>query len=177
MNKMTLAKEIKSAVETLVKEDCGCSTIKLDEKLAVCIGWASGYNTKDIDVIHSEKNPTFCINAGIKVWTSDSLRTDYDFINSPYYEDGSVWDTDCTISPHEKYEVLADYLLKEYKSLLKFEIEDDGKIIKHKKLWVCERCLRAIESREGALETCEHEENQLPCDWCGEESEVLYELI
>lgn len=177
MNKNTLAKEIKSAVEWLIKEDCGCSTIKLDEKLAVCVGWASGYNTKDIDVIHSEENPSFCINAGIKVWTSDSLRTDYDFINSPYYEDGSVWDTDCTISPHEKYEVLADYLLKEYESLLKFEIEDDGKIIKHKKLWVCERCLYAIESREGDMVTQIHRNNAQTCDWCGEEFDELYELI
>ena len=63
MNKVTLAKEIKSAVEWLKKEDCGCSTIKLDEKLAVCVGWLGGYNTKDIDVLHSEENPTWCINA------------------------------------------------------------------------------------------------------------------
>ena len=177
MNKTTLAKEIKSAVEWLKKEDCGCSTIKLNEKLAVCVGWASGYNTKDIDVIHSEENPSFCINAGIKVWTSDSLRTDYEFINAPYYENGEVWDTDCTISTHEEYEVLAEYLLKEYKEMLKFEIEKDGKIVAHKNLWVCERCLRAIESREGFLETCTHNENQLPCDWCKEENYTLYELI
>lgn len=177
MKTKELAKEIKKTVEFLVKEDCGCSTIKLDEKLAVCVGWLGGYNTKDIDVIHSEENPTWCINAGIKVWTSDSLRTDYEFINAPYYENGEVWDTDCTVSPYENYEMLADYLLTEYKTLSQFEIEDDGKIIGHKKLWVCERCLRAIESREGALETCEHEENQLPCDWCGEEEDILYELI
>ena len=177
MNKNTLAKEIKSAVEWLIKEDCGCSTNKLDEKLAICVGWSEGYDVNDKDAIHSRENPTWCINVGIKVWTSDSLRTDYDFINSPYYEDGSVWDTDCTISPHEKYEVLAEYLLKEYKEMLNFEIEDDGKIIGHKNLWVCEKCLYAIESHEGDMATCSHKENYLPCDWCGEEYDTLYELI
>lgn len=177
MNKTTLAKEIKSAVEWLEKEDCGCSTIKLDEKLAVCIGWASGYNTKDIDVIHSHENPTWCINAGIKVWTSDSLRTDYEFINAPYYENGAVWDTDGSVSPHENYEMLADYLLTEYKTLSQFEIEDDGKIIGHKNLWVCERCLRAIESREGDMVTQIHRDESQTCDWCGEEFDELYELI
>lgn len=177
MNKNTLAKEIKTAVKLLVKEDCGCSTIKLDEKLAVCVGWLDGYNTKDIDVIHSNENPTWCINAGIKVWTSDSLRTDFDFINSPYYEDGAVWDTDGRISPHENYEMLAEYLLKEYKEMLKFDIDDDGKIVGHKNLWVCDRCLRAIESREGDLVTKIHSNDTQKCDWCGEEYDTLYELI
>ena len=178
MNKTTLAKEIKSAVEWLKKEDCGCSTNKLDEKLAICVGWSEGYDVNDKDAIHSRENPTWCINVGIKVWTSDMLRTDYNFINSPYYENGEVWDTDCTISFNENYNMLTDYLLQEYENLSKFEIEDDGKIIKHKNLWVCEHCLRAIESREGTLETCMHNENQLPCDWCGENNDIiLYELI
>ena len=177
MKTKELAKEIKKTVEFLVKENYGCSTIKLDEKLAICVGWSEGYDVNDKDAIHSRENPTWCINAGIKVWTSDSLRTDYDFINAPYYENGEVWDTDCTISPHEKYEVLAEYLLKEYKEMLNFEIEDDGKIIGHKNLWVCEKCLYAIESREGDMATCSHKENYLPCDWCGEEYDTLYELI
>ena len=43
MTKQELAKEIKSAVEWLINEDCGCSTIKLDDKLAVCVGWLDGY--------------------------------------------------------------------------------------------------------------------------------------
>ena len=49
MNKNTLAKEIKSAVEWLIRENCGCSTIKLDEKLAVCVGWSEGYDV-NVDV-------------------------------------------------------------------------------------------------------------------------------
>lgn len=88
-----------------------------------------GYDISDTGVIHSKSEPTFCVNAGIKVWTSDSLRTDYDWINSPYFEDGAVWDTDVTISRNEDYETLADYLLKEYESMLEYDIACDGKII------------------------------------------------
>ena len=83
LNKQKLVKEIKSSVEWLINEDCGCVTIKLDDTLAVCVGWSDGYDVTDTDVIHSKQSPTWCINAGIKVWTSDSMRTDYDFINSP----------------------------------------------------------------------------------------------
>ena len=99
MTKQKLAKEIKYAVEWLIKEDCGCVTIKLDDTLAVCVGWSDGYDVTDTDVIHSKQSPTWCINAGIKVWTSDSMRTDNDFINSTNYDDTEdVWDTDVAIS-------------------------------------------------------------------------------
>ena len=112
MKKQELAQEIKSAVEWLIKEDCGCSTIKLDDRLAVCVGWSDGYNESDEMVIHSKGSPTFCINAGIKVWTSDDLRTDFDWINGPYKEDGEVLDNDCSVSPNEDYENLAELFLK-----------------------------------------------------------------
>lgn len=178
MNKLTLTKKLRTAVEQLAKDDLGCFTFKLDDRLAICVGWLNGYDKEDTNVIHSNTDLTYGINVGIKVWTSDSLLTDYEFINSPYYENGEVWDTDCSISPKENYVALVDYLLEEYATLSKFEIEKDGKIIGHKNLWVCEHCLRAIESREGNLTTCMHDENQLPCDWCGEENaDILYELI
>jgi hypothetical protein len=57
--------------------------------------------------------------------------------------------------------------------------------MEEKTLLVCERCLWAIESREGKQMTIKHyidpedeEEQQHHCDWCGnEENYVLYELI
>lgn len=181
MTKQELAKKIKEAVEWLINEDCGCVTIKLDDTFAVCVGWLDGYDITDTGAIHSKQDPTWCINAGIKVWTSDSMRTDYDFINSPYYEDnGDVWDTDVSISPFENYEKLADFFLIEYEAMLKFEIEDDGKITGHKNLWVCEHCLAAIESREGNQATLKYyvDENESKCDWCEECGFCeLYELI
>lgn len=120
---------LKEQVKYYENDNCGCSTFKLDDTLAICIGWADGYDVSDTNVIHSNSEPTFCVNAGIKVWTSDSLRTDYDWINSPYFEDGSVWDTDVTISQGEDYSALADYFLKEYDSMLEYDIARDGKII------------------------------------------------
>ena len=53
-------------------------------------------------------------------------------------------------------------------------------MMEHKNLWVCEHCLMAIESREGNQATLKHyidEDEETPCDWCGEPSDVLYELI
>lgn len=129
MTKETLAKEIQYAVKWLIEEDCGCSTIKLDDRLAVCIGWSDGYDPNDAWGIHSKESPTFCITAGIKVWTSDYLRTDFDWINSPYYSNGDVWCDDLTVSSDNNYETIVEWFWKEYQTLSKFEISEDGLIL------------------------------------------------
>ena len=52
--------------------------------------------------------------------------------------------------------------------------------MKHENLWVCEHCLMAIECHEGNQAMLKHyidEDEETPCDWCGESSDVLYELI
>ena len=182
MKKQELAQEIKAAVEWLIKEDCGCSTIKLDDRLAVCVGWSDGYDEKDETVIHSKESPTYCINAGIKVWTSDDLRVDFDWINSPYDGNGEVWNDDCSISPNENYEKLAEYFLIEYETLSAMTIAKDGKILR-KTMWICEHCLMAIEAHEGKQATMEHyidedDEQESKCDWCEESGfDTLYELV
>lgn len=126
----SLANEIKDAVEWLKENQEGCSTIKLDNRLAVCVGWLDGYNPNNNSVIHAEDDPTWAINAGIKVWTSDSMRTDFGYINAPYDADtGDVWDTDVSISPDEDYASLVSYFEKEYDKMKEYEIEKDGKIV------------------------------------------------
>lgn len=127
--KNKLSHFLKEQVKYYEADGVGCSTFKLDDTLAVCIGWSDGYDVSDTGAIHSKNEPSFCVNAGIKVWTSDSLRTDYDWINSPYFKDGTVWDTSVTISQNENWEVLADYFLKEYNTMLEYDIEYDGKIL------------------------------------------------
>lgn len=127
--KARLVNFFKEQVKYYEADGVGCSTFKLDGTFAVCVGWSDGYDVSDTEMIHSKSEPTFCVNAGIKVWTSDSLRTDYDWINSPYFDDGSVWDTGVTISQNENYESLADYFLKEYESMLKYDIAHDGEIL------------------------------------------------
>lgn len=129
MTKDILAKDIQSAVKWLIEEDCGCSTIKLDDRLAVCVGWSDGYDPNDTWGIHSKESPTFCIAAGIKVWTSDYLRIDFDWINSPYYSNGNVWCNDLTISSDNNYKAIAEWFWKEYQVLSKFEISKDGLIL------------------------------------------------
>ena len=50
-------------------------------------------------------------------------------------------------------------------------------------MWICERCLMAIESREGNQATLRHwvdeeDEKESKCDWCEcDGHSVLYELI
>lgn len=129
MNKKQLAKQIKEAVKWLKEEDQGCMTIDLDGTFGVCVGWLDGYDEDDETCVHSKSDPSWCINAGIKVITSDSMRTDYEFINAPYYDSGDVWMTDCSLEPDEDYEELAGYLLKEYRAMKYLELEVDGRIV------------------------------------------------
>jgi len=128
--KEEIAKGLKEAVEWLIDQDEGCVTIKLDDKLGICVGWLPGYGEEHRDdVIQSKAEPDFAINAGIKVYTSDDMRTDYEFINMPYYENGDVVQTDVSIEPNENYEELAEYFLKEYDGMKDFDIAEDGLII------------------------------------------------
>lgn len=130
--KNKIAKFIKESVEWLVKEQCGCCHYKLDDHLAVCVGWSAGYGEeKRDDVIQGTDEPDFGINVGLKVWTSDAwMLTDYDWINFPYYENGDVLDMDWTISPQEDWDRVAKYLLQMYDEVKNLEMNNDGKIIK-----------------------------------------------
>lgn len=128
----TLAKWIEESVEWLRKEDRGCCTCQLDNRLAVCVGWSDGFDPEDTTIIHSENEPTWAIVIGIKVWTSDDLRTDFDWISSPYYEDRDceVFDTDYAISPDENYEFLAKDYLEEFHKMSNLIIAENGSIVK-----------------------------------------------
>ncbi len=142
MKTKELAKEIKKAVETLVASGNGCSTIKLDDNLAICVGWSNGFDPKDKGFFHSKTDLTFCLVAGLKVWTSDDLRTDYDWINFPFFENQEVIDTEVTISKNQDYEFLANWLLKEYNNLIaSYKIVSKDGLIKSKikSVWVFEQ--------------------------------------
>lgn len=55
--------------------------------------------------------------------------------------------------------------------------------MERKTMWVCERCLMAIESREGNQAVMRHwvdeeDETESKCDWCEEVGfDELYELV
>jgi len=143
----------------------------------------NGYGKEERDdVIQAKNDPDFGINAGIKVWTSDSMRTDYDWINFPYYENGDVLDMGFSIEPNDDYGLVAKSLLDMYYDVNGFTIADDGKILR-KTMWVCSHCLAAIESREGNQAVLKHfvdedDEVESKCDWCEDVGfDTLYELI
>lgn len=121
-NTSELANFIKNAVERLVPDWNGCYTFKLDDKLAVCVGWESGFgNEKSNDIIQSRGNPDWAIVAGIKDYRSDeSMLTDYEWIDYPVVN-GEAIDIEEPISPNEDYSKLAREFIDEYKSLLRTE--------------------------------------------------------
>lgn len=135
MQTKQLSQWLKDSVNWLIDHQEGCGTYKLDDHLAVCVGWSGGYSDEpDESLIQGINDLTFAIDAAIKVWTSDSMRTDLDYINVPYYENGDVIDIGISISKNEDYDKLAEYFLKEYEGLKDLEIRDDGLIISSKPL-------------------------------------------
>ena len=135
MQTKQLSQWLKDSVNCLIDHQEGCCTYKLDDHLAVCVGWSGGYEDEpDESLIQGIDDLTFAINAAIKVWTSDDMRTDLDYINAPYYKNGDVVDIAVSISEDEDYDKLAEYFLEEYERLKDLEIRDDGLIISSKPL-------------------------------------------
>ena len=132
-NREEIQKFIADSVDWLIEEQMGCCTYKLDNRLAVCVGWSEGYGEDDGKyVILSTTDPEFGITAGIKVWTSDDMRTDFDWINFPYFEDGDVYDISISIgeaAKEDNYKSVVDYLMDEYEDVKDKYIDKDGKII------------------------------------------------
>jgi hypothetical protein len=125
-----IAQFIKESVEWLIENQEGCCKYQLDDHLAIFVGWSSGYGKEPRnDVIQAKDDPDWGINAGIKVWTSDYMQTDFDWINFPYYKDGDVLDMDCSISPQEDYERVAKHLLNMYNEVKELDMKDDGMIL------------------------------------------------
>ena len=130
--KKEIAKFVKESVEWLIEEQQGCCTYRLDDHLAVCVGWSAGYGDEPrTDIIQAKDSYDWGINVGIKVWTSDAaMLTDYDWINFPYEEDGDVWDMGLGVAPNDNYEVIARSLLRWYDEVKDLELDDKGLILK-----------------------------------------------
>lgn len=130
-----LSQWLKDSVNWLIDHQEGCGTYKLDNHLAVCVGWSGGYsNEPNENLIQAIEDLTFAITAAIKVWTSDDMRTDLDYINAPYYKNGDVVDISIPISADEDFDKLAEGFLKQYERIKDLEIRDDGLIIPSKPL-------------------------------------------
>ena len=130
---------IKESVEWLLSQNCGCCTIRLTANTQLAVGWENGFDPKDSSVIHSKSEPTWCICVGIKALEGDYMKTDFEYLTTPYAADGDnegevFSNLETSISPEEDYEKTFEYLIGEYGSLLKeYNVLKDGKCF-HKPL-------------------------------------------
>lgn len=124
-----IAKWLKESTDWLIDNQQGCCTLKLDDTLAICVGWSNGFGDEPReDLIQAKDNLDYAIVAGVKVWTSDDMRTDFDFINFPYCKGGDVYDDTYTIAKNEDFNWLANALITDYEVLEGLEIDKDGEI-------------------------------------------------
>ena len=124
-----VAKWLKESTDWLIDNQQGCCTLKLDNRLAICVGWSNGFSDEPRkDVIQAIDNLDYAVVAGVKVWTSDDMRTDFDFINFPFCKGGDVYDDTYTIAKDEDFDWLANALITDYEVLEGLEIDKDGEI-------------------------------------------------
>lgn len=128
-NRNAIAKFIEESVKWLLTEKQGCCRYQLDNHLAIFVGWSAGYgDEKRDDVIQDEDALDWGIDVGLKVWTSDYMQTDYDFLNFPY-DDEDVWDMGLSVAPNANYNHLAASMLRWYIEVKEFDITDNGRIL------------------------------------------------
>ena len=124
-----VAKWLKESTDWLIDNQQGCCTLKLDDCLAICVGWSNGFSDEPREgIIQAIDNLDYAIVAGVKVWTSDDMRTDFDFINFPYCKGGDIYDDTYTIAKDEDFDWLANALITDYEVLEGLEIDKDGEI-------------------------------------------------
>ena len=124
-----VAKWLKESTDWLIDNQQGCCTLKLDDCLAICVGWSNGFSDEPREgIIQAIDNLDYAIVAGVKVWTSDDMRTDFDFINFPYCKGGDIYDDTYTIAKDEDFDWLANALITDYEVLEGLEIDKDGLI-------------------------------------------------
>ena len=124
-----VAKWLKESTDWLIDNQQGCCTLKLDDRLAICVGWSNGFGDEPRkDAIQAIDNLDYAVVAGVKVWTSDDMRTDFDFINFPFCKGGDVYDDTYTIAKDEDFDWLANALITDYEVLEGLEIDKDGEV-------------------------------------------------
>ena len=75
-----VAKWLKESTDWLIDNQQGCCTLKLDDHLAICVGWSAGYGDEERDdVIQAKDDRDYAINAGIKVSLVDINKSDFGF--------------------------------------------------------------------------------------------------
>ena len=123
---------IKESVEWLLSQQCGCCTIRLTAATQLAVGWANGYDPKDPSVIHSKGEPSWAISIEIKALDGDDMKTDLEYLTSPYVaegeDEGTVFDLSVTPSENDDYESDFERLISAYRDVLKlYTVLRDGR--------------------------------------------------
>ena len=123
---------IKESVEWLLSQECGCCTIRLTAATQLAVGWENGFDPKDPSVIHSKSEPTWAISIEIKALEGDDMKTDLEYLTSPYIaegeDEGTVFDLSVTPSENDDYESDFERLISADGDVLKlYTVRKDGR--------------------------------------------------
>lgn len=134
---MRAAEWIKNSIEWLKDADCGCCTMRFTRNTQLAIGWTEGYDPEEPGVIHSKKDPSWVISIEVKALDGDDMKTDLDWLTSPYIaegeNEGTVFELSVTPSEKDNYEDDFNYLLHTYMDVLKsYTVLSNGKAYKRK---------------------------------------------
>lgn len=113
----------------------------IDDRLGIAVGWLNLGEPADAeehcDYHVSRTQPNYIIAAGVKVYTSDDLGTDYDWYAAPYDKNGEVYNEEVFISRSTAflktdYLAIARDLVKSYQKLDQYVLRKDGLILGEK---------------------------------------------
>lgn len=131
------AEWIKDSIEWLKASDCGCCATRLTRNTELAVGWTDGYDPEEPSVIHSRGNPSWVISIEVKALDGDDMKTDLDWLTSPYIAEGegegTVFELSVTPSENDDYESDFKYLISAYMDVLKtYTVLSDGRAYKRK---------------------------------------------
>ena len=91
--------------------------------IAISIGWLSGYDYEDKETLGDIVSPDgYGLNVGITENPRHLYYSDYEYLKMPYYKDGEVCNTQCTLSQKDikdKCKNITNYLVKEAIEIIK----------------------------------------------------------
>lgn len=128
---------IRGSIDWLVRTECGCCTIRLTRNTQLAVGWTEGYDPDEPSVIHSKEDPSWVISIEIKALDGDDMKTDLDWLTSPYIaegeDEGTVFELSVTPSENDDYERDFEYLVSTYSNVLKsYTVLSDGRAYRRK---------------------------------------------
>lgn len=128
IDKNELVKALQYAAEDFINGNNDCYTFPIDDRLAVCVGLSDGYQDEGQWIDAEDGFGT--VYAGIKCYTSDDMRTNYNWINYPHSdEEAYVYEQPLPKQLDDKaYGLIADYLIDSYNELKQFDFSEDGKV-------------------------------------------------